>query len=132
MTPRILSNLLRLLVAIGAIYLLCFLGFTVKVLFFNPSWQLSVRNSADGVVVEIYKSDEAIPTYSTVLANRKVAREVQRCLREDLPADVGQTTFYDITIRPGRWTVMVDGAKLDIMECGLFDENDNLLAPAKD
>ena len=83
-------------------------------------------------MVEVFKSNESTPSYSTVLPGRKIPREIQRCLREDLPADVGQTVFYDITIRPGRWTVMIDGAKLDIMECGLFDKNDTQIVQPED
>lgn len=82
----------------------------------RPSWQISARNSAQGVIVEVYKSNAERPTYRTVLAGQTTDAEVDRATRIELPAELGQTTFYDDTLRPGRWRVMLQGTEIDIME----------------
>ena len=86
----------------------------------RPSWQLSAHNSPQGVIIEIYKSNAAQPTYSTVLTGQTIDTEVDRASRMELPLEVGRTTFYDETLRPGRWKVVVNETEIDIMERALI------------
>ncbi len=81
-------------------------------------WQLSATNSPSGVVIDVFWGDAMSPRYSTTLAGKTIPRNIDRVIREDLPPDIGVTTFYDVTLRPGRWTVVMDGVELDIMEAG--------------
>jgi hypothetical protein len=95
----------------------------------RPAWLLSARNSVDGVVVEVYKENESDPTYSTLLKGCSIARDIQRTARQDLPADIGTTAFFDDTIRPGRWEIVLAGVKLDIMERALILEDGTEILP---
>lgn len=95
----------------------------------RPSWQVSARNSPQGVVVEVFKSDAAKPTYTTVLAGKSINTEIERANRSELPPELGRTTFYDETLRPGRWTVVVNDTELDIMERALIVNGDAEIAP---
>jgi hypothetical protein len=95
----------------------------------RPSWQMSAHNSAQGVVVAVYKSNAAQPTYTTVLTGKSIGTECDRVSRMELPATVGHTTFFDETIRPGRWTVVLDQTQLDIMERALMVDGAAEIAP---
>jgi hypothetical protein len=97
----------------------------------RPAWCLSARNSADGVVVEVYKEDLDESTYSTLLKGRTIPRDIERLARQQLPPEVGTTTFFDETIRPGRWTLVLGGAKLDIMERALILDDGTEILPTE-
>ena len=95
----------------------------------QPAWQISARNSPQGVVIEVYKSNAADPTYTTVLAGQTIITEVTRVNRRELPAELGCTTFHDETIGPGRWTVVVNNTEIDIMERALVVNGGTEVAP---
>ncbi|OHB70432.1 MAG: hypothetical protein A2V70_12715 [Planctomycetes bacterium RBG_13_63_9] len=116
------------ILAVSLLIVLLVIG-TVQWMSSGPAWLLSARNSADGVIIEIYKEHDSEPTYSTLLEGRSIARDIQRVVRQDLPADVGATTFFDETIPPGRWTLVLGGAELDIMERALILDGGNEIRP---
>lgn len=93
------------------------------------TWQMSARNSPQGVIIEVYKSNAAEPTYQTVLAGQTINTEVTRVNRRELPAELGYTTFHDETLRPGRWTVVVNNTEIDIMERALIVNGATEIAP---
>ncbi|QDU91230.1 hypothetical protein Pla175_46500 [Pirellulimonas nuda] len=95
----------------------------------SPVWQMSARNSPNGVVVEVYKSGAAQPTYATVLTGKTIGADVDRATRQNLPAALATTVFYDDTMRPGRWTVAISGTTLDIMEHALIINGATQLTP---
>ena len=95
----------------------------------RPSWQMSARNSPHGVIVEVYKSDAAKPTYTTVLVGQTINTEIARANWLELPAELGRTTFHDFTLRPGRWTVVVNETEIDIMERALIVNGAAEIAP---
>lgn len=95
----------------------------------RPSWQISARNSLQGVIVEVYKSNNLRPTYTTVLKGQWISTEIERATRMDLPPELGKTTFHDETLRPGRWTLVLDGTELDIMERALVVDGATEIAP---
>jgi hypothetical protein len=95
----------------------------------QPTWQISARNSLQGVIIEVYKSNAAEPTYTTVLAGQTIITEVTRVNRRELPAELGCTTFHDETIEPGRWTVVVNTTEIDIMERALVVNGTTEIAP---
>lgn len=97
----------------------------------RPSWQMSARNSPQGVIVEVYKSDATKPTYTTVLAGTSINTEIERANWLELPAELGRTTFHDETLRPGRWTVVVKDTELDILERALIVNGAAEIAPQK-
>ena len=76
-------------------------------------WHLSASNTPGGVDVDVYLGDSNTPTYSTTLAGRSIPRAIDRVTREQLPDEVGTTTFYDVTLRPGRWKIGSDGVELE-------------------
>ena len=95
----------------------------------RPSWQISASTSPQGVVIEVYKSNATRPTYTTVLTGHTINTEVERASRLQLPEELGTTTFYDETIRPGRWTVVLNKIEIDIMERALIVERGTEIAP---
>lgn len=66
-------------------------------------------------MIEVYKSDVGLPTFKTLLAGKTVGAEVSRVPRTELSVQFGRTTFFDETLRPGRWTIDANGIKIDIM-----------------
>ncbi len=96
----------------------------------RPAWQLSARNSPDGVILEVYKANQNKPTYSTLLEGRTIDRDIDRVARQDLPPEVGTTTFHDETLRPGRWTLVLDGTEVDIMERALILDGETEIMPS--
>lgn len=82
----------------------------------RPTWQISAYNSPQGIIIEVYKSNAAQPTYTTVLPGRTINTDIERASRMNLPEELGQTTFHDETLRPGRWTVVIQEIEIDIME----------------
>lgn len=107
-------------------------GVLIFYLFSRPSWELSASNSNDGVVVEIYLTGQSIPTYTTLLRDRRVTSEVSRVNRVDLPLNIGSTIFHDETLRPGRWTVKIAGEKLDIMPRALVLKDGTEIMPSRE
>jgi hypothetical protein len=97
----------------------------------RPAWCLSARNSPDGVFVEVFKQNQIQPTYSTLLKGRTIPRDVDRLAWQQLPADVGTTTFADETLRPGRWILVLGGVKLDIMERAMILDDGFTLRPSE-
>ncbi len=95
----------------------------------RPSWQISARNSPQGLVVEVYRSNASQPTYTTVLAGQSVKTEVERVSRTELPLELGQTVFHDETLRPGRWIIMLHDTEIDIMERALIVDDTTEIAP---
>ena len=95
----------------------------------RPSWQMSARNSPQGVIIEVYKSDANQPTYRTVLTGQTIDTEIDRATRSELPSELGHTTFHDETLRPGRWTVVINETEIDIMERALIVDGTKEVAP---
>lgn len=86
----------------------------------RPYWEITLRNSPNGAEIEIFKSNASRSTYHLTLAGVTVAGDIHRIRRPELPAEVGMTTFHDETIRPGRWTFVVGGREIDVMERALI------------
>ncbi len=95
----------------------------------RPSWQLTARNSPQGVIIEIYKSDANQPKYRTVLTGQTIDTEVDRVARSELPSQLGRTTFHDETLSPGRWTVVINDTEIDIMERALIVDGASEITP---
>ena len=47
----------------------------------------------------------------------------------ELPEELGQTTFHDETLRPGRWTVVLQETEIDIIESVLIVDGITEIAP---
>ena len=86
----------------------------------SPHWQISFHQSPDGGLLEVYKSNESSPTYHVLLKDQKIARNIDRVSRSELPPDVGKTVSYDETIKPGAWTVDLHGTEIQILERALI------------
>jgi len=82
----------------------------------SGDWHLSARNTAEGLEIRVHQSDRTEATYTTVLAGHATDGMLDRVRREDLPPAIATTTFYDVTLKPGRWALVIDGVELDIME----------------
>jgi hypothetical protein len=97
----------------------------------RPHWLLTARNSADGLVVEVHKSDASSPTYVAILKGHALAREFSRLDRQAFNR-IGETTIsFDETVKPGEWTVLLDGVRLQIMEARLVVNGDLELTPGQ-
>lgn len=109
------------------------LGIVLIVRFISnrPYWEISLRNSDNGVIVEVYQSDDDRPTSSERLPGISVARDVERMRRVNLSPEIGQTTFYDETLRPGRWTLIIDHFEIDLMERGMDVKEVTIETPAR-
>lgn len=119
------------LLAFGVILGVLLLGYVALLvwLFDRPRWQLSATNTAAGIQIEVYKEGEVSPTYSTLLPNHQVKQALHRVTIDELPAGIGKTTHSDETLKPGRWTLQLDGIELDIMPARLIIDRDTELAP---
>ena len=120
--PAILISIAAVLIAISMIAVHRWIAT-------RPAWLLSARNTADGVIVEVHKEHESEATYSTLLEGCSLDHDVWRMNRQDLPEAIGTTTFSDETIPPGRWTVVLGGVRLDIMERALILEDGTEIRP---
>ena len=96
----------------------------------RPSWQLTALNSAEGVILRVYKSDATTPTFTTLLSGRKIETESDRATRPELPPGTGLTTTCDETIKPGSWTLVLAKTKIDIMERALIIDDVTEILPA--
>jgi hypothetical protein len=95
----------------------------------RADWLLSATSKPDGVQIDIYWGDTDTPHYSTFLSNCSISRDIERVPRELLPPDVATTTFYDVTARPGRWTLVMDDTEIDIMPAGLDIDGVPIVSP---
>jgi hypothetical protein len=97
----------------------------------RPYWEITLRNSPTGVMVEVFESDATQSTYEFTLSGVTLAEDVHRIRRPELPLEVGVTTFYDETIRPGRWNFVVGGREIDVMESRLILDGTTEMQPQR-
>jgi hypothetical protein len=109
---------------------LSFVGFLIWIRS-GPEWLLTAGNTENGLVVAIHQSGAPTPIYSVVLPHQTIPREFSRVARRDLDPALGATTFYDDTMKPGRWTVFVGTTKFDIMEVRLVVNDQTELTPGQ-
>lgn len=95
----------------------------------RPGWQISLHQSPDGTVLDVYKSNESSPTYHVLLKDQKIARDVDRVSRGELPPELGKSLSYDETLKPGEWTVDLHGTEFQIMERALILNKDTEIKP---
>jgi hypothetical protein len=100
--------------------------------FNGPRWQISATNADAGLQIDVFKEGEDSPTFTTLLPSRRVEHNIARKTIDELPKEVGQTTFTDETVKPGRWTLVIDSVELDIMERALIIDGETELGPAND
>lgn len=127
-----MSNHRIIVLLIVVCFIIPLLGFAwlVNWTFNRPRWELSAKNVEAGVHIEIFKQNEANPTYSTVLIQRKISRNIERVTIDDLPPEIGETIFTDESLKPGRWTLVIDGVEVDIMPARLvIDRKTEILRP---
>jgi hypothetical protein len=98
----------------------------------GPRWQLSATNTVAGLQIDIFKEGEDSPTFTTVLPSHRVEQGVNRKTVDELPKEVVQTTHTDETVKPGRWTLIIDGVELDVMSHALIIDGDTRLYPHND
>jgi hypothetical protein len=97
----------------------------------GPRWELSTTNTAAGIEVEVYKEGEPDPTFKTLLANHQANQDLRRVNIDTFPSSAGKTTHRDETVKPGRWTVVIDGVEIDMMEHVLTIDKTTELDPLK-
>jgi hypothetical protein len=97
----------------------------------GPRWELSTTNTPAGIEVEVYKEGETDPTFKTVLPNQQTNQDLRRVNIDPFPPSSGKTTHWDETTKPGRWTVIIDGVEIDMMERALIIDKTTELAPLK-
>jgi hypothetical protein len=105
---------------------------TTLAVFNGPRWQISATNADSGLQIDVFKEGEDSPTFTTLLPSHRVEQNIDRKTLGELPKEVGQTTFTDETVKPGRWTLVIDGVELDIMERALIIDGGMELRPAND
>lgn len=117
---------------VAACVAVLFVGIASMMLWLNnrPRWELSAANTDEGLRIEIFKQNDQTPTYVAVLDDHQVSRNLNRVTIDELPPDIGETTFSDETLKPGRWTLTLDGVEIDIMEARLIIDRERELAPA--
>lgn len=97
----------------------------------RPYWEISAMNSPEGVVIEVYQSDQSEPTYQTLLSGETISQELIRARPDDASIEGVQTLDYDGTIRPGRWKLVVCETELDIMTARMIIDQTTELTPHK-
>lgn len=97
----------------------------------QPYWEITLHNSPGGAKIEVFESNATQSTYDLTIAGVTLAEEIHRIRRPELPAEVGVTTFYDETIRPGRWTFVVGGREIDVMERALILDGKTEIQPQR-
>jgi hypothetical protein len=98
-------------------------------IFNRPRWELTAINVKTDIRIDIFREGEEVATYSTLLPNHQVTQSVNRVTIDELPKHVGQTSFTDETLKPGRWKLVIDGVELDIMERALIIDGEEELRP---
>jgi hypothetical protein len=97
----------------------------------GPRWELSATNTAAGIEVEVHKEGEVMPTFKTLLPNHQSPQDLHRVNIDTFPPSAGKTTHRDETTKPGRWTVVIDGVEIDMMDRALIIDKTTELAPLK-
>ncbi len=100
LVPRPFYRILK----IALLVTIVLVGVAAIVVWYQSShapWQLTAINTPNGVEIEFYEGLNDEPSYKTLLQGRSIVRDVQRVSRLELPAEIGTTTFYDETLRPG-------------------------------
>lgn len=117
---------------VAALVVVLLIGITSMMFWLNaqPRWELSATNADRGLRIEVFKQDNPTPTYVTVLDGHRVSRNLDRVTIDELPPDIGETTFADETLKPGRWTLILDGVEMDIQPARLIIDHETELAPA--
>ncbi len=106
------------------------LGALILVMRAGGAWSLSATNTDAGVEVNVFQGSKSAPTFTTVLPGHSIPQSLDRVTRDELPPGVGQTTFVDVTMAPGRWTVDLNGVELDIMPARMTIDGTNNIAPS--
>jgi hypothetical protein len=127
-----MSNRKSLLLGLGIVLAALFVAvmWATLAVFNGPRWQLSATNADAGLQIDIFKEGKDSPTFTTLLPSRRVEQNIDRKTIDELPKEVGQTTFTDETVKPGRWTLVIDGVELDIMPRALIIDGETELSPA--
>ncbi len=97
----------------------------------QPTWQLSARNTREGVTLEVFKSNSDYPTYQLTFEGATIDQEFDRCIRNTCPRSVVESVSWDETLGPGRWKIRVLQTDLDIMERGLSVNGKTEICPRK-
>ena len=120
MRPKIIiSSIIILLTAILAALLLWFNS--------RPHWEVSAINTDAGITIQVYKSNEELATHVAMLEGKVISSDVMRSSRLEFPKDIGNTTFFDETLKPGRWTIIIEGSTIDIMEDSIIIDEPTML-----
>lgn len=96
----------------------------------RPRWELSATNTPAGLEIEVFQEEDSTPTYTTLLPNHQVKRNITRKTIDMLPGDVGETTLRDETMKPGQWTLIIDGVELDITPRAMTIDRAMEISPA--
>ena len=86
----------------------------------RPNWQLSAKNTPIGVKVTVTLTDSPTPVYTILIAHGSVRHPFTNRKRTEINSPDVQTVFHDQTVPPGRWTLNLNGTKLDIMEARII------------
>ncbi len=97
----------------------------------QPTWQLSARNTREGVTLEVFKSNSDYPTYQLAFEGANIDQEFDRCHRNTCPRNVVESVSWDETLGPGRWKIRVLQTDLDIMKRGLSVNGKTEICPRK-
>lgn len=97
----------------------------------GPRWELSTTNTPAGIDVEVYKEGEVEPTFKTLLSNHQSPQGLHRVNIDTFPSSAGNSTHWDETVKPGRWTVVIDGVEIDMMERALIIDKTTEIDPLK-
>ncbi|QDT69629.1 hypothetical protein MalM25_25680 [Planctomycetes bacterium MalM25] len=82
----------------------------------QPAWEVSARNTPDGVAIEFYVEGAVAPAYSALLEGSTIPRDITRLTREEIPAEVATVAFYDDTLKPGLLRLDLAGREVTVME----------------
>ena len=110
------------------IILVAGVAFAALWLISGPTWQISAGTTGGESTITVTTSASQNPVYTVIIEGWRVRHPISHVSRAQAANDeaIGiETLSWDETMPPGRWTLKVDGVKLDIMPARLV-VNDSL------
>lgn len=79
----------------------------------RPAWQLTVTNTDEGVRVVVTQEYMPEHVFTVNIAGASIDQPFEKLTRQEIHSADVRTIFFDDTLRPGRWKVVVAKTAID-------------------